>query len=240
MAGRRSTRRHRDEFECWYHGASQLGEQGWREVTAHYYAYSRMIDDQVARLLDELDRLGLAGSTAVIYTADHGNLCGARMGLYDKGVGMFEDTYHIPMFVRWPGFAPPGQTRDHLVSNMDVFPTILDIAGADIPGGLDSRSLLPVLTDPSAAWRDDLMSWSSGTYYLHSQRMLRWKDYKYVFTPYDTDELYDLHEDPLEMNNRIDAPALREAKTEIRRRLIANARQANDPLAYVMQGYFRT
>ncbi len=232
-------RRHRDEFECWYYGVSRLSRDAWRKATAMYYAYSAMIDDQVSRVLAELDALGLADDTLVLYTTDHGNLCGARGGLYDKGVAMFEDTYHIPLLARWPGVIAPGARHGQLVSNMDVFATILDVAGARVPDDVDSRSMAPILRDPSAAWPDDLMSWSSGVYYLHSQRMLRWDRYKYVFTPYAIDELYDLEADPVETENRIDDPSLADVRTEMRKRLIANATRAADPLAEVMQGYFR-
>lgn len=235
----RQYRRHRDEFECWYYGASRLGRETWRDVTSKYYAYSTMIDDQVSRFLVEMDRLGLSDDTVVIYTADHGNLCGARGGLYDKGVGMFEDTYHIPMLVRWPGVVKPGSKRSNLVSNMDVFATVLEIAGAELPGGIDSRSMVPILTNEESDWSEDLMCWNSGVYYLHSQRMLRWRQYKYVFTPYDIDELYDLAGDPLEMTNLIDDDGLVGVKIEMRKRLIQNAERAADPLAQVMLGYFR-
>lgn len=235
----RQYRRHRDEFECWYYGASRLGPDGWREVTSKYYAYTTMIDDQVSRVLSELDRLGIADNTVVIYTTDHGNFCGARGGLYDKGVAMFEDTYHIPFLIRWPGVVTPGTRSSNLVSNMDVFSTILEIAGAKVPEGIDSRSIVSILRDEQTPWPDDLMCWSSGVYYLHSQRMLRWQQYKYVFTPYDIDELYDLENDPLETKNLIENPTLAEIKIEMRKRLIRNARQTSDPLAKVMEGYFR-
>lgn len=235
----RQYKRHRDEFECWYYGASRLGPDKWREVTSKYYAYSTMIDDQVARVLAELDRLGISEETVVIYTTDHGNLCGARGGLYDKGVAMFEDTYHIPFLLRWPGVAPQGARLANLVSNMDVFATVLDIAGAALPEGIDSQSILPILRDPAAKWREKLMCWSSGVYYLHSQRMLRWRNYKYVFTPYDTDELYDLEKDPLEFTNRINDPALADLALELRRQFILAAREAGDPITELMKGFFR-
>jgi len=231
--------RHRDEFECWYYGVSRLSRDTWRDATSKYYAYSAMIDDQVGRVLTELDTLGLAEDTLVLYTTDHGNLCGSRGGLYDKGVAMFEDTYHIPLLARWPGVTTPGTRQHQLVSNMDVFATVLDVAAARVPEDVDSRSMTPILRDASAPWRDDLMSWSAGVYYLHSQRMLRWEHYKYVFTPYDIDELYDLDTDPVETVNRIGDAALADVKAEMRRRLISTAQRAADPLAEVMQGYFR-
>lgn len=235
----RQYRRHRDEFECWYHGSSKLTPDQWREVTAKYYAYTAQIDDQVARVLAELDRLDLADNTLVLFTTDHGNLCGSRGGLFDKGVAMFEDTYHIPFLVRWPGVAKPGTRCASLISNMDIFSTLLDAAGLAVPAGVDSRSLLPLFDDAQAAWREELMSWSSGVYYLHSQRMLRWQHYKYVFTPYDIDELYDLQSDPEERRNRIDDPILAGVRTELRGRLIRCAERAGDPLANVMRGFFR-
>lgn len=229
-------RRHRDEFECWYYGASELGEERWREATRAYFAYSTMIDEEVLRLLAELDRLGIAENTVVVFCSDHGNYSGARGGLFDKGVGMFEDIYRVPMFLRWPGVTTAGR-QQQLVSIMDIMPTLLDIAGAQLPSGLDGESLVPILRNPAASGREDFVAEDHGTYYLHSQRMIVHGPYKYVFTPYDIDELYNLDDDPDELHNLIDQPGTEEIARELRRRLVQRTAESSDPLSDVVKGF---
>ncbi|MFW5811877.1 MAG: sulfatase-like hydrolase/transferase [Alkalispirochaetaceae bacterium] len=228
--------RHRDEFECWYYGASELGPARWREATRAYFAYSTMIDDQILRLLRSLEELGIAENTVVLYTSDHGNYSGARGGLFDKGVGMFEDIYRVPMFLRWPGVTGP-RRQEQLVSVMDLMPTVLDIAGAELPEGLDGESLVPILREPCNPGREEFVAEDHGTYYLHSQRMIVHNGYKYVFTPYDSDELYNLNEDPQELRNLIGRPEEAATLRELRRRLIARTRESNDPLSAVIEGF---
>lgn len=231
-------RRHRDELECWYYGASKLGPEKWKEVTSMYYAYNTLIDSQVMRVLNEIDRLGIGSDLVIIYTTDHGSYSGARGGIFDKGVAMFEDIYHIPFIVRWPGVIKPGKSTQ-LISNMDVFSTVLDIAGIKPENNIDSRSLVPILKNPNAPWPEDLMCENHGVYYLHSQRMIRWKNFKYIFTPYDTDELYDLENDPNEMKNLINDKKLKDVKRELQSRMLKWGRNSNDPFTKVMEGYFR-
>lgn len=228
--------RHRDEFECWYHGVSRLGEAGWRRAIASYFAHSTMIDVQIARLLDELASLGIEENTVIAYCSDHGNYSGARGGLFDKGVAMFEDIYHIPMFFSWPGVTS-ARTQDQLVSHIDIMPTFLEIAGATLPKNLHGQSLVPILQDPGSAGRDAFIAENHGTYYLHDQRMVVSGGYKYVFTPYDRDELYDLKGDPYELHNLIDDAGLRETRARLRRRLFELASSNGDPLAQVVKGY---
>lgn len=229
-------RRHRDEFECWYYGASELGEERWREAIRAYFAYSTMIDVQIQRLLRQLETLGIAENTVVVYCADHGNYCGARGGLFDKGVGMFDDIYRVPMFVRWPGVTD-ARRQDQFVSIMDIMPTILEIAGNDLPEGLHGESLVPILRSPAASWREDFVAEDHGTYYLNCQRMIVCGNYKYVFTPYDFDELYDLERDPDEMRNLADDPEYHEIAHDLRRRLVVRTAEYGDPVSDVIKGF---
>ncbi|NOY10142.1 MAG: sulfatase-like hydrolase/transferase [Spirochaetes bacterium] len=228
--------RQRDEFECWYHGCSRLGPEKWKEVITSYYAHSTMIDYEILRILNELTKLGIDENTVVLFTSDHGNYSGARGGLFDKGVAMFEDIYHIPLFIRWPKVTT-SRIQKQLVTNMDIMPTIIEMAGIDIPDGLHGQSLVPLLKDEKLKGREDFMAQNHGTYYLHSQRMLLWEHYKYVFTPYDIDEMYNLKEDPQELRNLL--PELEGSKVvrELRNRLYRTSKLYDDPLSKVIKGY---
>ena len=190
----------------------------WQPVVARCYEHVTQVDAALGRVLDTLDLLGLAEDTLVIYTADHGDAVGSQGGVFDKDSLMVEETERIPLALRWPGVLPAGSATDALVTNMDLVPTLLDAAGADLPP-MDGASLLPVARDPAAPWRDDLMCQHHGHGHPAFQRLLYWDRYKLVAHLDDRDELYDLKSDPHELRNRIDDPALGDVLREARERL---------------------
>ncbi|MEO7649371.1 MAG: sulfatase-like hydrolase/transferase, partial [Bryobacteraceae bacterium] len=97
-----------------------------------YYGQISHIDDGVGRILAELERLGLAGNTVVIFTSDHGEMLGDH-GLGHKSVP-YESSMHVPMLLRWPGRTEAGRVSDDLVGLTDLFPTLLDGLGLQYPG----------------------------------------------------------------------------------------------------------
>jgi len=207
---------HRDFRDRW---TRRTWEQ-WAFVLARCFEHVRQVDAALGRVVDALEELHLADDTLLVYTADHGDILGAHGGTFDKGALMVEETERIPLAVRWPGRIAPGQRSDALLTHMDIVPTVLEAAGAEIPPETDGRSLLPLAQDPAADWRDDLMCQHHGHLgELRFQRMLRWGDCKYVAHLRDSDELYDLKADPYELTNRIDDPAMADVLAEMRRRL---------------------
>ena len=116
------------------------------------------VDDGIGRVLKYLDDTGLAKNTIVIYSSDQGWYLGEH-GWYDKR-WMYEESLVMPFVVRWPGVIEPGSINDDIVSNLDFAETFLDIAGAQIPGDMQGRSLLPLLKgDTPLDWRK--------TFYYH-------------------------------------------------------------------------
>ena len=106
------------------------------------------VDDNVGRVLDYLEEAGLAENTVVIYSSDQGFYLGDH-GWFDKRF-MYEESYRMPFFVKWPGKTKPGSVNHNLVSNLDFAETFLDIAGAEIPADMQGKSLKPlVLAGPS-------------------------------------------------------------------------------------------
>ena len=107
----------------------------YRRYVAYYYALVSEIDHHIGAVLDELKRLGLADNTIVIYASDHGDFV-AGHGMVEKcavGHNVYEDTLHVPMMFRWPGRFKAGAVRDDLTSLIDLYPTILDLAGIKHP-----------------------------------------------------------------------------------------------------------
>ena len=177
------------------------------------------VDEQLGRVLDYLDESGLAENTVVIYCSDQGFYLGEH-GWFDKR-WMYEESLRTPLIVRWPGEVEAGQFNDDIVSPLDFAATFLEMAGADIPGDLHGKSLLPVLRGKTPSdWRK--------TFYYH---YYEYPGYHYVRRHYGvTDgrfklihfyekdvnhwELYDLHVDPSEVQNLYDNPVY--AKTRLR------------------------
>lgn len=123
----------------------EMPEAKQREVIAHYYAMTDLVDDQVGRILDALQERGLAENTLVVFTSDHADWLGDH-GLFQKGLPHTRDLTRIPWLVRWPGVAEAGRRVESVASQIDVAPTLLDAAGADVPYGVQGESLRPVLT----------------------------------------------------------------------------------------------
>ena len=103
-----------------------------------------LIDHNVGRMLDALERTGQADNTLVIFTSDHGEMLGDH-GLLLKGCRFYEGLVHVPLILRWPGQIAAGTTTDALVELTDLAPTLLDAAGMAVPRHMAGRSLLPLL-----------------------------------------------------------------------------------------------
>jgi arylsulfatase A-like enzyme len=217
-----------------YHRAMELDEKEWKLILARSFAQMSFLDSQIGRVLDTLAELGIEEETVVLFGTDHGDMRGGHGKFLDKDAYMYEEIYHIPQIVRWPGVTKPGSTSRRFVFNMDLAPTALEIAGLPVPTDYQARSLVPLLSggegDPD--WPDDVMCEFHGHRFLCSVRMIRWANYKYVLNLTSFDELYDLDADPWELENRIDDPAMREVLSEGRERLLAWIDKTNDDIAW--------
>ncbi len=182
--------------------ASQLTWPDWQRVIAHYWGYCTFIDDQIEKVLACLEQCGIAQNTIIVYSTDHGDMLGSHR-LFNKGFNMYEEDHHIPLLVNWPGVTKPGSVCDDFVNLLDLMPTFLDMAGKNIPAGLDARSLTPLLRGSRpAGWPDDVFAEFHGyEATLGTIRMVRTKRWKYVYNPHSIDELYDLQADPGELTN---------------------------------------
>ncbi len=199
---------------------------------ARYYGFVTQIDAQIGRVLTALDELGLAESTAVLISTDHGEHAGAHGGVHDKEMLMYQETYHIPFMLRLPGQTAPRRVAQP-VSNIDLVPTLLDIAGIAPARDLDGLSLLPLLRgEPQPERAADVLCMFNGHHILYQSRMVTDGALKYIFNPTDRDELYDLRADPWELVNRIDDPAYAVELATMRARLGDHLARAGDDLVY--------
>ena len=161
-----------------------------RRMWGAYYAAVSFMDAQVGRLLDELDRLGLRDSTAVVFTSDHGY----HLGEHDfwQKANLHEEVTRVPLIFSVPGFKP--HRTDSIAELVDIFPTLTDLAGLETPASVQGKSLRPVLDDQHATVRQDALSFSNGT-------ALRTTNWAYMRYEDDTEELYDMRNDPEQFHN---------------------------------------
>jgi N-acetylglucosamine-6-sulfatase len=179
------------------------------------------VDDSVGRVVDHLRRRGWLDKTIVLYMGDNGFAFGEH-GLIDKRQA-YEESMRVPMLMRAPG-VEGGTVIEQVVANIDVAPTMLEAAGLRAPGGLDGRSMLPLLREGDAPWRTELLYeyfWERNFPQTPTVHALRGDRYKYIryHGLWDVDELYDLQEDPDEAQNLIASPEHREIVAGMNRRL---------------------
>lgn len=189
-----------------------------------YFETLAGVDDNVARVLDTLDRLGLARDTAVLFLGDNGYFLGEH-GLGDKRAA-YEESMRIPFFLRYPALQPKPVVRSQLVLNLDLAPTVLDLAGVGIPPSMQGRSLKPLVTGIPVAWRESFLF----TYFRDApypeavpplfalRRADGWKLVRYRDRQ-DWTELFDTANDPHELRNLAADPACRERRAGMEREL---------------------
>jgi len=127
-----------------------------RQLIHGYYACVSYIDTQIGRLLDGLEKLGLADHTAVVVWGDHGWQLGEH-GLWCKHTN-FETSVHSPLIVRSPGQKRPGGKSDGLVEFVDIYPTLCELCGLKLPGHLEGRSFAALLDKPNLQWKEAAFS----------------------------------------------------------------------------------
>ena len=190
--------------------AAQLSWEDWAEAVRHYYAFTSLIDAQIGRIMSHLEARGVLENTVVIFSADHGETLGSHGGLTDKGWHHFEEIQRVPFIVRLPDSCMGDENRrgsvgGEWVSLLDMYPTILDVAGAEPDcEGMAGRSCLPLLQGGTGAWRDQIVVEFNGVNSLATSMVtMRQGDFKYGWNCSSWDELYDLARDPAELHNAV-------------------------------------
>ena len=186
-----------------------------RRMWAGYYATVEFMDRQVGRILDELDQAGLRDSTAIVFCSDHGYHLGEH-GFWQKH-NYHEDVTRVPLIISAPGI-PPGRTRS-LVELVDIFPTLTDLTHIQTPPGVQGKSLVPLLKNPTDSVRDSALS-------LHKGHSLRTEEWAFMRYSDDTEELYDMNNDPLQFTNLAGRSEFQEIKNSLATQLQQRLRDA--------------
>ncbi len=188
----------------------------------------------------ELERQNIVNDTAVLLSSDHGFFLGEHH-LYDKRL-MYEPSIRVPMMVRYPGRVKAGTKSDEMVLNLDIAPTLLEIAGLPVPGEMQGKSMLPLAEGKAnVPWRKDWLY----EYYeypgfenVRPCRGVRTDRYKLIhfFIEPQEFELYDLQADPDEMNNLYGKPGYEELTAHLKERLAALRAETHDTYQYKPTG----
>lgn len=192
----------------------------WRHYLKSAYAQSTMVDDAAGRIIETIERTGLADDTIIIWTSDHGDALASHGGMFDKGSFMTEEIVRIPLAIKVPG----RQGRSSaFVNTMDIAPTILDMAGTQFRQSVDGESLLPLINGTKELLRTDMMLESYGQGYRDTTKVkcLLTGSYKYCYTENDMDELYDLNKDPYELRNLTLVDSYQSLRKDCYERLLA-------------------
>jgi arylsulfatase A-like enzyme len=201
-------------------------------LVKNYYRVLLGVDENVGRVLDFLDKNGLAENTVVVYSSDNGFFLGEH-GLFDKRL-MYEPSIRVPMTVRLPSRIKSGLVdTSHMVLNIDIAPTLLELAGVPVPSWMHGRSWLPLLEGKETRWREAFLY----EYYEYPAvhcvrknrgiRTDRWKLIHFWEQPEEW-ELYDLQNDPDEINNLAARPEHAERIKQLRLKLEELRREVGD------------
>lgn len=196
-------------------------ENEWRNLIAHYFGLCALIDEQVGRIVSWLDELGLRESTIVVFTSDHGDMLGSHQ-LNKKGYPLhYEETLRVPCIAAGPGI-PRGERSAALMSLMDLLPTIAGLCGVDMPAkteGVDCSAVWQgrdtagpreyviaesFLVNSSEGGDGSLVDPAGFDPRVDSLNVsIRTQTWRYIWRQRDCDELYNLDNDPFELDNLV-------------------------------------
>jgi len=216
-------------YNAYYEELKEKNLQGRELLSWLYQRYIKdylstivSVDENLGRLLDYLDESGLADNTLVVYTSDQGFYLGDH-GWYDKR-WMYEESLHIPLVMRWPAGIEAGTESRELVQNLDFAPTFIDLAGEDMPEGIQGKSLRPLLLDSAPD------NWRTSIYYHYYEypgehavpRHFGVRTYNHKLINYyqiGEWELFDLNDDPQELLNVYNDPECRTVRENLKSEL---------------------
>ncbi len=217
-----------------------MSDDDWRKTISYSKGLCTMFDQALGEFFEELKANGLWDNSLIVFTSDQGSML-AEHGLYDKGPYAYDGLMRIPMLVKMPGVKPAD--IQHQVSLIDLNQTLVEYMGLQPrDANLDSRSLIPLIKYGDEAWADI----PDVAYYTYERyngrwfgvRAIRTPEFKYVFNPLGSDELYDLEGDPHEMVNLVDSDKHQSILLNLRIQLLQHLQKIDDTKAYeMMSGY---
>jgi uncharacterized sulfatase len=211
--------------------ASTMVDGFVRQEMAAYFGMVKCIDDNVGRLLDTLRTAGVLEKTFIVFTSDHGDMCGEH-GRYNKGIPL-EASARVPFLLYAPGVVKPGTAVEPALANVNFKPTILALMGFASPDPVEGRDASALFRGEAAGWKDIAFLRIGGPGDRTGER--GWlgaftRRYKLAIDVAGAPALFDLQTDPDELNNVFTAPEHREIVRMLGRELQTYASAHRDPL----------
>lgn len=178
--------------------AEELTLEDWRRVWAAHLGLVNMVDEAIGNVLESIQKVGKYENSMIVFTSDHGDHLGQHK-MYQK-MEMYDQAINVPFIFKMP--KRKAQKWDVPVSHLDIVPTILDVLGIEIPKDLDGVSLASsIMGEEPPMWKPIFCQYSGNPTVGDIRRAVIEGQYKYIYDPRAKAELYNLIEDPLEMNN---------------------------------------
>jgi len=177
------------------------------------------VDESYGRIHKALKELDMLDSTVIVFSSDNGFFLGAHQR-GDKRL-MYEESIRIPLIIRYPEITEAGSRNSEIVLNIDIAPTLIEMAGAEVPGEMQGASLVPLLKNEAVGWRESFLyeyfqeAYAPGFVTMTGVRNKKYKYIEYPNLTGDINELYDLETDPGEMDNLISNPEYQSVKSEM-------------------------
>ncbi|MCB9012806.1 MAG: sulfatase-like hydrolase/transferase [Bacteroidales bacterium] len=203
----------------------------WRNYIFQYYKLVEKVDAEIGKILTMLETTGYDQNTLIILTSDQGD--GNASHRWAGGLSAYQEAVQVPLIISWFGKDFKKQVDSyHLVSGMDILPTILDYAGITEPQGVNGRSLKPIIEKPDTSFREFLITEiaSDPSKPERMGRMIRYRSFKYVLYSYgiSNEQLFDLQNDPGETVNLAGNPNFSEIKELLRSNLESRMAKTKD------------
>ena len=208
-----------------------LDEGKWRRAIAAPWGHMTMVDAMIGDILRTLEQSGLEEETLIVFGADHGDMCGEH-NRFDKGAYFYEEAIRVPLIIRPPGGNAVRQPAH--VSLIDLGATLFAAIGEETHArGTQGRNLLPLIgssTEPEDWPREAFATYHRYNGMSFECRCIRTERHKYVWNMQEVDELYDLEQDPIEMNNLSGNPAYAEIEADLAGRVRRWLEETGDPV----------
>ncbi|MCH2382912.1 MAG: sulfatase-like hydrolase/transferase, partial [Pedosphaera sp.] len=222
-----SVNKSRAQTPRWGAASPRITADTVRMLMPNYYGMVKCLDDNIGRILDALRKNGQIDHTIIVFTADHGDLCGEH-GRLNKGVP-YEGSARVPFLFYCPGEIPAGTVVNQALSCVDFVPTLFALTGDTLPEGVEGRDASALFRGAKTKWEDIafIRSTSTGKPWLAAVT----DRYKLVYSALGDPWLYDLQKDPDELNNAFNEPNSKKVVQQLTVKLAAYTKRHNDPYA---------
>ena len=220
-----SVNKPRSQTPRWAAGDPKITADTVRLLMPKYYGMIKCLDDNIGRILDTLRKNGQIDNTIIVFTSDHGDLCGEH-GRLNKGVP-YEGSARIPFLFHCPGKIPAGTIVNQALSCVDFVPTLFALTGDKLPMGVEGR-------DASALFRGTKNQWEDIAFIRSTSTGIPWiaaitDRYKIVYSGLGDPWLFDLKTDPDELHNAFTQPKAQRIIKRLTSKLAAYTKHHNDP-----------